>query len=736
MRKLFLFLMFTGMFFASCTNDDDDVVSKIKFAQQTIETEFETGSYSVVVTSPQSWEAFSKNDWIEIDSKQGAAGRTELSFTLSRNVEQEKRMGTIVVTNSEYNLVAELYITQKAFVPQVTIEPTALMFSAKKEEQNVKVTANFSHSATSNVDWLRITQNSEGYTISVPEYGETAPRTAEITIKNGKYAISEVINVTQVAFEPSEIVIEPESLNFSVEGGEQSVKITTNYDYQVSEGADWLYWNWADGGITVVTYASDEIEERTADIVVSNTQYGISKTIKVMQGAFQPSELVIEPELLEFSAHGGKQDIEITANFEYEATVSVNWLSLSRTDNGYVVSVSSNYNTSSRSTDIIIRSKNTDYNISKSVTITQEAFVPEFEIGLNELGFEAYGGTQLIPIISNFTYTVSENYSWITCRNTNEGISVTVDPSNVSEERTAQIKIYHSSYGISEVVNIKQSQQDPNKIIVYTSSDRIVVNPNQSGFDKNIILNTYDYSKNYGAIVFDGQITDIKSKTFLDCTTLKTITIPKSVTQIGHYVFQNCSALTSVDIPDSVTSIGTYAFYNCSSLTSVTIPDSVTEIGMEAFYNCSSLTSITIPDSVTSIGRHAFYNCSSLTSVTIPNSVTSIYICTFYNCNSLTSVTIPNSVTSIGEEAFYDCTSLTSVTIPDSITSIGRYAFFNCSSLTSVYCKPAAPPSGGYVMFGGNASGRKIYVPRNSVSAYKTATYWKNLADEIVGYDF
>ena len=30
----------------------------------------------------------------------------------------------------------------------------------------------------------------------------------------------------------------------------------------------------------------------------------------------------------------------------------------------------------------------------------------------------------------------------------------------------------------------------------------------------------------------------------------------------------------------------------------------------------------------------------------------------------------------------------------------------------------------------------KIYVPRNSVSVYRSATGWSNYADYIVGYDF
>ena len=39
-------------------------------------------------------------------------------------------------------------------------------------------------------------------------------------------------------------------------------------------------------------------------------------------------------------------------------------------------------------------------------------------------------------------------------------------------------------------------------------------------------------------------------------------------------------------------------------------------------------------------------------------------------------------------------------------------------------------------MFNDNASGRKIYVPMESVEAYKSAEYWKNYADAIEGYNF
>ena len=193
-----------------------------------------------------------------------------------------------------------------------------------------------------------------------------------------------------------------------------------------------------------------------------------------------------------------------------------------------------------------------------------------------------------------------------------------------------------------------------------------------------------------------------------------------SVTTIKERTFYDCSSLTSVTIPNSVTSIGGEAFAGCSSLTSVTIPNSVTSIGDYAFFHCSSLTSITIPNSVTSIGSEAFYGCSSLTSVTIPNSVTSIGNYAFSYCSSLTSVTIGDSVTSIGNYAFYYCSSLTSITIPNSVTSIGDYAFYECS-LSSITCEATTPPTLGTEVFSDILA---VYIPENTLSAYQTA--WGN----------
>ena len=117
---------------------------------------------------------------------------------------------------------------------------------------------------------------------------------------------------------------------------------------------------------------------------------------------------------------------------------------------------------------------------------------------------------------------------------------------------------------------------------------------------------------------------------------------------------------------------------------------------------------------------------SQVTEYIIGDEVTSIGDYAFDGCTGLTSVTIGNSVVSIEEYTFYNCTGLTSVTIPNSVTSIGDYAFKNCTGLTSVTCEAITPPEMGLFVFSSvDCSNIPLYVPAESVGAYKTAEQWK-----------
>ncbi len=272
----------------------------------------------------------------------------------------------------------------------------------------------------------------------------------------------------------------------------------------------------------------------------------------------------------------------------------------------------------------------------------------------------------------------------------------------------------------------------------------------------NIGERAFEKCRGLTSIEIPNSVTSIGYSAFYDCTGLTSVTIlsnaivsknytstlnfwhifgaqvqeyiiGESVTSIGEYAFFQCNSLTSFMIPNSVTNIGCRAFDRCTGLSSVIIPNSVTSIGAGAFQYCTGLTSITIPNSVTSIGEGTFSSCRSLTTITIPNSVTNIGDYAFMNCTGLTTITIPNSVTSIGDYAFMNCTGLTTITIPNSVTSIGTSAFSDCTGLTSVTCEAITPPaSDNDVFLRIFCSNIPLYVPAESVNAYKYAPSWRN----------
>ena len=203
-------------------------------------------------------------------------------------------------------------------------------------------------------------------------------------------------------------------------------------------------------------------------------------------------------------------------------------------------------------------------------------------------------------------------------------------------------------------------------------------------------------------------------------------------------------ALKAFTVRDSETGDLSSIAYGAIADVSDTLGQSLIEDGLAEAYDDGSndenfkkavdksITRVTADmlEGVTNIRKYAFDYCNSLTSIEIPNSVTSIGDCAFENCQELHSVEIPNSVTSIGGGAFASCYDLKSIEIPSSVAEIGGGTFFDCYSLTSVTVLATTPPTLGSGMLD-DANNAKIYVPAESVEAYKAATNWSDYASKI-----
>lgn len=128
---------------------------------------------------------------------------------------------------------------------------------------------------------------------------------------------------------------------------------------------------------------------------------------------------------------------------------------------------------------------------------------------------------------------------------------------------------------------------------------------------------------------------------------------------VAHYA----GNAEQVDIPETredlpVVRIENAAFLNCESIKHITLPQSLISIGYSSFCGCVSLKEIEIPHKVTALAAGAFFNCTALESVKLTDSITAISDSCFACCGALSTITIPSSVIVIGDDAFRDCPHL------------------------------------------------------------------------------
>ena len=98
----------------------------------------------------------------------------------------------------------------------------------------------------------------------------------------------------------------------------------------------------------------------------------------------------------------------------------------------------------------------------------------------------------------------------------------------------------------------------------------------------------------------------------------------------------------------------------------------------------------------------------------------------------VTSIAIPSGIEEIGGYAFYSC-SIQDIVIPSSVTAIGEmaYAYTDYPTVNSYATTPPALEGDAALLFGNIENVQAIYVPSESVEAYKEAAGWSNWASLI-----
>lgn len=152
-----------------------------------------------------------------------------------------------------------------------------------------------------------------------------------------------------------------------------------------------------------------------------------------------------------------------------------------------------------------------------------------------------------------------------------------------------------------------------------------------------------------------------------------------------------------------------------------------------AFQNTAieRFTELHLFNGLTGYGSGLFTGCTALQMVRVPSTPATLGYTMFSGCSALSSVIIPEGIRVINTGCFQNCRALTSITLPSTVKSINSSAFNACFNLTSITVLASTPPTLGSSPFNLVPATCAIYVPRDSVAAYKTADGWSARAAYI-----
>ena len=225
-----------------------------------------------------------------------------------------------------------------------------------------------------------------------------------------------------------------------------------------------------------------------------------------------------------------------------------------------------------------------------------------------------------------------------------------------------------------------------------------------------------------------------------------------NVTMIGYAAFMNCSALTQVIIPDKITRILNDAFFACYNLGKMAVlakvPPKVDD-GTRTFYGVEREIPVYVPAESLEAYKAADvwswfnvvpYELPEFTADGLKYQATGISTVTLvgYETEPTGKLDIPATVsyegseycvTEIGDEAFAYCENLTELVVPPTVTVIGQHAFHYNRQFTKIVVHATTPPLMRQDAFANTELSTPVYVPAESLEAYKAANRWKDFTN-------
>ena len=399
------------------------------------------------------------NDWMSIaGNSAGGSDGMETSALFDLSLQENEgwflREGDVIFGNPDYNVTSNLHILQKAVdimyssLPLFEFGPEGGSF-----EFDIDPSKEYSISS-GDAGWITVTipeDNPARRVITVAKSLEADERTGSLLITRG--SAKKTLDFCQKGTAPD---FSSTQMQYATAGGTQTLTVTGSVEYTMvmPEGAPWCSAVKSESGEYIVTVVANETESpRECRLVFKNEEYGVNEVVTISQA--QKDAFEITPLAFSFGPEGGRAQIGIHSNIEYDYTIdSPEWIVETReaVDENKVFAVALNATGEPRQGRVIF----TAGGVETVVTIDQKAaFITASE---HDFSLDDQPAERSFAVESNVPFHVkTDGGEWLSLKNISEsGVSFSLSENNEWGNRTATIIIYNDDYAAGDTVKVFQ----------------------------------------------------------------------------------------------------------------------------------------------------------------------------------------------------------------------------------------------------------------------------------------
>ena len=482
MRKIFQYVYLLPLFLVvSCTFSEGLSLDEVlKVSNTTFEFDKSATSQTLEIESYCSWDLKCDADWVTFSVTKRGEGKVKNILSVIENKSPIARSAVAEIYNEDYGVSVKINITQGASTPYIECSKDTISVSYINKTEKIEVGSNILWEASTDAEWIEISPKSglsgvTTMTINVNKNTSLESRSSVIRIVNSEYGIEEEILVVQSELVPDLEVNREKIEGISFDGSTEQITIESNISWEASVDVDWIEIRPKSGlsGVTTMTInvnKNTSVDSRSSIIKIVNSEYDIEQEILVVQSAFVPELKVYREKIENISYNGSTKEIKIESNISWEASVDVDWISISPKSglSGVTtMTINVNKNTSVESRSSVIRIVNSEYDIEQEISVVQSEFVPMLEVDREKIENISYNGsTGKIRIESNISWEASFDVDWIEISPKSGLSGVTTMTINVNkntslDSRSSVIRIVNSEYNIEQEILVTQSEWVP-----------------------------------------------------------------------------------------------------------------------------------------------------------------------------------------------------------------------------------------------------------------------------------